>query len=134
MNQESSEGTPEDKRAAATIATSLSGYVMAGALAVLGAEGAVFVFLLDKKIITFAGWFLLLGTFLALVASCYLGGKGVWEIYASGARGDWKTTVQGKFALQLLLALIGVLLFFGTAIAARYAPEKPASPEHRLQS
>jgi hypothetical protein len=125
----------EDLRAAATIATSLSGFVMAGALALMGAEAAIFVFLLDKKVISFWLWGLLLVCFCCLFFSCYLGGRGVWKIYADGANGTWRTTVGGLFAFQFVLSLLGLILLFVSSIAASSAPAKQETkPEQTKQS
>jgi uncharacterized membrane protein len=125
----------EDLRAAATIATSLSGFVMAGALALLGAEAAIFVFLLDKKMISFWLWGLLLLCFCSLLFSCYLGGRGVWKIYADGAKGTWRTTVGGLFAFQFVLSLLGLILLIVSSIVASSAPVKQETkPEKSQQS
>lgn len=118
-------GNLDDKRAAATIATSLSGYVIAGALAIIGAEAAIFVFLLDGKQISIFLWFFLLLTFLALFGSCYLGGFGIWKIYSDGFGGNWNIEVGGKFAWQLFLAILGIFLLFISSLVAYHAEEKP---------
>lgn len=128
MNENLNENLDEnldDKRAAATIATSLSGYVIAGALAIIGAEAAIFVFLLDGKRIPIVLWFFLLLTFLALFGSCYLGGFGIWRIYSDGFGGKWNIEAGGKFAWQLLLAILGIFLLFISSLIAYNAEEKP---------
>jgi hypothetical protein len=118
-------GSLDDKRAAATIATSLSGYVIAGALAIIGAEAAIFVFLLDGKLISVLLWLFLAFTFISLFASCYLGGFGIWKIYSDGFGGEWNIEVGGKFAWQLLLAILGIILLFISSLLAYSAEEKP---------
>jgi hypothetical protein len=118
-------GQDEDKRVAATIATSLSGYVIAGALAIIGAEAAIFVFLLDGKELSIWLILLLFLTFAALFGSCYLGGQGVWEIYDDGYKGTWKIEVGGKFAYQLFWALVGIVLLFISSFLAIHAKGKP---------
>lgn len=123
----------EDLRAAATIATSLSGFVMAGALALLGAEAAIFVFLLDKKMVSFWLWGLLLLCFCSLFFSCYLGGRGIWKIYADGAKGTWRTTVGGLFAFQFVLSLIGLILLIVSSIVASSAPAKQETKPEKTQ-
>jgi hypothetical protein len=123
MNQ--AVGTAEDKRAAATIATSLSGYVMAGALAIIGAEAAIFVFLLDGKQITI-GLTLSLGlTFCVLFYSCILGAQGIWKIYRDGFKGTWNIVVGGKFSRQFFLSMVGILLLIFSCFLANRAEEKP---------
>jgi len=118
-------GDLDDKRAAATIATSLSGYVIAGALAIIGAEAAIFVFLLDGKRASVLLWFFLLITFISLFGSCYLGGFGIWKIYSDGFGGKWNIEVGGKFAWQLFLAILGIFLLFISSLLAYNAEEKP---------
>lgn len=118
-------GAVDDRRAAATIATSLSGYVIAGALAIIGAEAAIFVLLLEGKQISFGLGCALVVTFLALFGSCYLGGFGIWTIYSDGFDGTWKIEVGNKFVWQLVLALLGIVLLFVAAILANSAAEKP---------
>lgn len=119
-------GTAEDRRAAATIATSLSGYVIAGALALIGAEAAIFVYLIDKKIIGAGLWIPLVLGLAVLLISCYLGARGTWKIYADGANGTWNTTAGGLFGLQTVLAFIGILFLVWISISAIHAPEKPS--------
>jgi hypothetical protein len=120
-------GNLDDKRAAATIATSLSGYVIAGALAIIGAEAAIIVFLLDGKQISIFLWFFLLLTFLALFSSCYLGGFGIWKIHSDGFGGNWNIEVGGKFAWQFFLAMVGIFLLLISSLFAYDAEEKPKS-------
>ena len=96
-------GQAEDKRVAATIATSLSGYVIAGALAIIGAEAAIFVFLLDGKELSVWLLLFLFLTFAALFGSCYLGGQGIWKIYSDGFDGTWNIEVEGKFAYRAVV-------------------------------
>jgi hypothetical protein len=114
----------ENRRAAATIATSLSGYVIAGSLAIIGAEAAVFVFLLDGKQVSVGLGVALTMTFLVLFGSCYLGGLGVWKIYSDGFSGTWNIAVGNKFAWQLVLAIVGIVLLFVTSLLANSAREK----------
>lgn len=118
-------GQAEDKRVAATIATSLSGYVIAGALAIIGAEAAIFVFLLDGKELSLWLLLLLFLTFAALFGSCYLGGRGIWKIYSDGFDGTWNIEVEGKFAYQLFWALVGIVLLFISSFLAIHAKAKP---------
>jgi len=118
-------GQDEDKRVAATIATSLSGYVIAGALAIMGAEAAIFVFLLDGKELSMWLPLFLFLTFAALFASCYLDGQGIWKIYSDGYDGTWNVEVGGKFAYQLLWALVGIVLLFISSALAVHAKGKP---------
>jgi hypothetical protein len=132
MNQ--TVGTAEDKRAAATIATSLSGYVIAGALAIIGAEAAIFVFLLDGKQITI-GLALSLGlTFCVLFYSCILGAQGIWKIYRDGFKGAWNIVVGGKFSRQFVLSMVGILLLIFSCFLANRAQEKPKEAAIQAQT
>jgi ABC-type multidrug transport system fused ATPase/permease subunit len=117
-------GTQDDLRAAATIATSLSSYVITGALAIIGAEAALFVFVLDKKSMPALFYLLFAASFLVLVASCYLGGKGIWKIYEDGAKGTWTIRAGGTFAFQLILALLGIFLLVAGCIWATADKDK----------
>ena len=62
----------DDQRAAAAIVTSLSGYVLTGSLAIIGAEIAIFALLVDKG--RYPWWLFALYalTFVILLTSCYV--------------------------------------------------------------
>ena len=108
------QGQPEDRRAAATLATSVSGYVMTAALGIIGAQAAIVTFTLDKK--EHLVWFFWVwgAGFVLLVASIFCGGKGMTEIYKQGYTGNWQTQTSGRFQLQATLTLAAIPLTLGS--------------------
>ena len=114
-----------DQRAASGIVASLSSYVATATLAVLGAQAVIVTFILDKR--DHLGFFYALSVigFVILVASIFVGGKGVNEIAEAGALGIWKTKTEGKkFAWQSVLALIGVAIVAASATTGRDKPDR----------
>jgi len=101
----------DDQRAAAAIVTSLSGYVLTGSLAIIGAEIAIFALLVDKG--RYPWWLFALYalTVVILLTSCYVGGMGVDRIAGKGFRGTWSLSPGGLFNQQLVLTLIGIAFF-----------------------
>jgi hypothetical protein len=122
----------EDRRAAANIVVTLSGYVITAALAVLGAQAVVTTFVLDKR--EHLTWFYVVpGVGAALlVLSIILGGKGIGEIVKSGAGGSWTThTRYRKFNLQSICALAGTVLVVASAFLGDTKPSNPSNPPSR---
>lgn len=113
-------GRPEDVREAANMRASISTYVSTVALAVLGAEGALYTYYLEHRLV--APW--ATGAFivaaLAIVVSIFLGGKGTNTLSSRGYYGDWDIfALAGTFSAQSLFALLSVVLlaavmFWGT--------------------
>jgi hypothetical protein len=109
-------GTVVDRRAASSLVTTLSSYIITAALAVLGAQAALTAFVIDKRehltpFYVVGG----LGT-AALVGSIIAGGTAVYEIIVAGAQGDWKIKTRGgTFNLQASLALVGTILVIASA-------------------
>lgn len=106
----------EDKRAAATIAATLSGHVMTSALAVLAGIITFSFFLLDRdknrsiSIVRYyaCGLFILLSVFL-LVGSIIYGGRGIDELYKSGFKGNWIVSPGNSFNNQATWCLLGMI-------------------------
>jgi hypothetical protein len=116
-------GTLDDRRAASSLVTTLSGYIMTAALAVLGAQAVLATFVTDKR--EHLTSFYVVGGFgtAALVGSVIVGGMGVGEIIGAGARGDWKIKTRGsKFNIQAYLALIGTILVIASAFLGDSKP------------
>lgn len=107
-------GTAEDRRAAANQATTLSGLVIGAALAALGAEAAVFIFVIDKRTHLLPAYILSGAATLVLVASIIVGGVAISQVTTEGGRGNWTfKTPRGefsKFNAQTLLVLAGAVL------------------------
>jgi hypothetical protein len=122
-------GTIDDRRAASSLVTTLSSYVITAALAVLGAQAVLATFVIDRR--EHLTSFYVVGGCgcAALILSIIVGGAGVYEIIAAGARGDWKVTTRGgKFNIQVWLALLGTLLVIASAFLGD--PKPPASHEN----
>ena len=122
--------TADDKRAASNLVTTLSGFVITAALAVLGAQAVVATFVIDRR--EHLTWFYVVSGFgaAALVLSIIVGGLGIDEIVAAGARGEWKhRTRGGKFNIQSILALIGAILVMASAFLGdtKKTPAKAAA-------
>jgi hypothetical protein len=116
-------GTIDDRRAASSLVTTLSSYVITAALAVLGAQAVLATFVIDRR--EHLTSFYVVGGFgtAALVGSIIIGGAGVYEIISAGARGDWRITTRGgKFNIQAWLALIGTILVIASAFLGDAKP------------
>jgi hypothetical protein len=118
----SSSGTPEDRRAASNLTATLSGLLVAVALGALGAEAAVFVFVIDKRTHLLGAYIVSGIAVVLLVCSIFLGGVGISQMVSKGAKGNWIfQTPLGKFSpfnAQAVLVLVGgvlvvVLVFLG---------------------
>jgi hypothetical protein len=121
------EATQEDRRAAASLVTTLSSLVITASLAVLGAQAVITTFVIDKRENLGAFYVVALGGAAALIGSIVLGGLGVYEIASAGARGKWKVTTEGrKFDLQSLLALFGTALVITSAFLGDAKPQRSA--------
>jgi hypothetical protein len=116
--------TVEDRRAAVEIKMSLSSYLISAALTVLGVQVALITFVLDKReSLLFFGVVSVAGALL-LVASMFVGGKGITEAYKKGFAGNWQvTSTQGQFSLQAALALAGVFCVAWSAFLGRTQPD-----------
>lgn len=108
--------TPEDARAASSLVTTLSGFVITAALAVLGAQAVVATFVIDRREHLTAFYAVSAVGAAALVLSIIFGGLGIDEIVVAGASGNWKyRTNGGKFNIQSILALVGAILVMASA-------------------
>jgi hypothetical protein len=120
-------GNAEDKRAASSLATTLSGFVITAALAVLGAQAVVATFVIDRRDHLGSFYGVSAAAAAALVLSIIFGGLGIDEIIAAGAGGNWKhRTTGGKFNIQSILALVGAILVMASAFLGdtKKAPAK----------
>jgi hypothetical protein len=107
----------EDRRAASSLATTLSSYVITAALAVLGAQAVIVTFVIDKRR-GLSSFYAVGGAGTAcLVLSIILGGRGIWEIIQAGSGGNWEISPRNqKFNWQAILALAGTLLVVASAL------------------
>lgn len=127
----------EDTRVASGTVTTLSGQLMAGAFAIIGAQAAIMAIVIDNRAPT--SWFfasiasgLLAVAFAAI--SAYAGGSGIGEIAAAGFGGDWKlTTTHGRFRRQTQFMLLAAGFLFLSVILASAAPPKDEPSQGMLQ-
>ena len=87
--------TPDDERAAASIYTSLSSYVITASLGVIAAQAALATFVLDKRdhLLWFYIW--MISGLVASVLSIVLGGRGIADIASDGFDGEWTLKPKG---------------------------------------
>jgi hypothetical protein len=119
-------GSDDDKRTATGLVVSLTTYVTTAAVAVLGAQGVIVTFVLDRRTSLF--WFksVSIVATVMLVVSILLRGRGAFELIQAGARGDWRVkTRRGLFNWQALLTLAGATL---VVVSAFLGTPKPATP------
>jgi hypothetical protein len=102
----------EDKRQAAGLAIGVSNQLMTAALTMLPILGAIVVFVLDKRSVTWSGGITVAFSFLAFLFSIGLGALGVSAIYTEGHGGNWDYMKgDSKFQLQVFTAFLGLILF-----------------------
>lgn len=119
----------EERRAAATMRTTLSGQLFSAALAVIGAQAAIATFTMDKK--EDLGFFygIVITSVICLFASIVCGGKGITAVWADGFNGKWDVASgRAFFRWQANLGLVGVFL-----VLASVGAGKKKSPESALE-
>ena len=110
----------EDQKQAVSIVTTLSGQLMAAALAMIALEGTFLTFALDKKVCGFWFWVFVTTSFSVFAVSIILGGKGVTILYKTGAAGNWNYAEgNGRFQGQTGLCLVGLILFGLAVVSAQ---------------
>jgi hypothetical protein len=113
----------DDLRTASGMATALSSYVITAVLAVLGAQAVVVTFVLDRRTSLDSFYAVSAMATAALIGSVLFGGRGIWELTASGADGHWKIrTSKHLFEKQAVLALFGVTLVIVSAFLGHSKP------------
>ncbi len=106
----------EDQRAAANISVTLSGQLIAAALAMLAIEGAVLSFVYASR--TTGYWFLALIILAAIsfIGSIYVAGKGMTVLRNKGYEGTWELNrSKSHFNWQAIFCIIGLSCFFSSA-------------------
>ena len=110
--------TPDDERAAASIYTSLSSYVITASLGVIAAQAALATFVLDKRdhLLWFDLW--MVAGLIASVLSIVLGGRGIADIASDGFDGEWTLKPKGGdlFNYQAIFCLLGMALLLMFAL------------------
>lgn len=108
--------TIEDERAAANISVTLSGQLIAAALAMLAVEVAVLSFVCSNR--TTGYWFigLIIIAAICFISSIFVAGKGITALRNKGYKGKWElASTQNKFNWQAILCLVGLSCFFCSA-------------------
>ena len=126
----------DDQRSAASIATSLSTFIMTASLGVIAAWVAILTFQLDKR--EHLAWFVILSIIglASTLASMVVGGRGIANVFKEGWNGTWDLNGGKKFFdWQAILALLGVILVAVSAACGTAKPERPAvsSPDPAVQ-
>lgn len=105
-------GTPDDLRAAASIAVSLSEYLITVALAVLAGQAGFATVVVDKRNRLNPYYVATLIALALLVASIIYGGKAVAEVYHSGISSEWRDNQAASrgFNLQATFLMIGFIV------------------------
>jgi hypothetical protein len=106
----------EDRRSAIGIKMDLASNLITVALAFIGAEGGIAVFVFDKR--QHLSFFYLVGgaAFLALTVSVIFGGLGISKTYRAGYEGNWILPDKGRFHSQALFCLLGAGLVLVSSI------------------
>jgi outer membrane murein-binding lipoprotein Lpp len=104
--------TPDDERAAASIYTSLSSYVITASLGVIAAQAALATFVLDKRDHLLWFYICMVSGVIASVVSIVLGGRGIADIASEGFDGEWTLKPKGGdlFNYQAIFCLLGMAL------------------------
>ena len=104
--------TPDDERAAASIYTSLSSYVITASLGVIAAQAALATFVLDKRDHLLWFYICMVAGLIASVVSIVLGGRGIADIASDGFDGEWTLKPKGGdlFNYQAIFCLLGMAL------------------------
>jgi hypothetical protein len=127
--------TPEDKRSAATIYTSLSSYVITASLGIIAAQAALATFVLDKR--DYLLWFYIwmVSGLIASVVSIVLGGRGIAEIASEGFDGEWTLKPRGGdlFNYQAIFCLLGMVLLLCSLFSGSPKVESPSVTEEIRQ-
>ena len=99
----------DDKRAAVEFSVTLSSQLISAALAFLAIEGALIVFVLDKRSPEFPFYFFSIAAVLSFVASIVFAGLGINENRNKGFNGDWDVAHgKAKFNAQAICGVAGI--------------------------
>jgi hypothetical protein len=103
--------SPDDWRAAANIAISLSEYLITVALAVIAGQAGLATVFVDKRSKLGPYYLFSLVALLTLVASIVLGGRGIADVYHGGFSAHWKDNAVAAqdFNRQAVLLLVGFI-------------------------
>lgn len=120
----------EDERAAATIYSSLSSYVITASLAVIAAQAVLATFVLDKR--DHLTWFyiwMVVGL-LASVLSIVRGGRGIGKLASAGFKGAWNLKLDDDyFNQQAVLCLFGMACLLLSLFCGTTKPDSPKAAD-----
>jgi len=109
-----------DKKDAVNIGVSLSSQLIAAALAMITVVGAFAAFVLDKKIVGWVYYLIIISSFLSFVISIFFGGKGIDKARKDGYASNWNLdNTKNFFKFQALFAFIGIFLFIGSVFIGK---------------
>lgn len=123
----------DDQRASGSISITISGQLIAAALAMLTIEGGLIAFVYGSRETT--GWFLffLITGAIAFIFSILNGGAGMDALRKAGYEGDWSnTTCKSNFNSQAIFCILGLVMFFSCAFCI--GPSKQDSTQTQIDS
>ena len=106
----------EDRRVAVNIKMSLASNLITVALAFIGAEGGLAIFILEKREQLFFFYLVSALAVLSLAAGVIFGGVGIQAAYKGGFEGQWKLSDHGTFHFQSLFCVIGAGLVLVSSV------------------
>jgi amino acid transporter len=113
--EDMSDPTPEDRRAAANVASSLSNLLISAGLTMLTILGAFVVIVLKDKEFSWTLIGLSLLTLAAFLWMAFAGGRAVKNLYYDVYNGEWSPKEsKSDFNHQAIAGLIAVSLFIAT--------------------
>lgn len=117
----------EDRRAAVNIKMSVAPNLTLAALAFIGAEGGIGVFVLDKRQHLLFFYLVGVAAVLALTLSVVFGGLGIRKAYQDGYQGNWGLSDRGRFHYQALCCLVGAGLVLVSSVLGtpKAEPQQP---------
>lgn len=108
----------DDNRAASSLMTNLSGFIIMANLSMLAIQGASYVFVAgESNQATLSYNILSVLAFLCFITSIIGGSKGITETATALSNSSWTIkTATNKFNFQAIISLLGVLLFLVASI------------------
>jgi hypothetical protein len=114
----------DDKKEAVNIGVTLSSQLIAASLSMLAIIAALFVFIVDKRDVSFFFYLLIILSFISFISSVFLGGKGIDTARKKGFDGSWELKCsKDKFNFQAILCLLGVLFFVFSIFCSKAKPD-----------
>jgi hypothetical protein len=106
----------DDKREAVKMMATLSGQLVAAALAIIALGGGLTGYVLANRDVDSSFYVLAILTFVAFVLSIYFGGRGVSASSRSGYESKWDISAsKSSYNTQAVSCIAGLILLFATA-------------------